>query len=85
MNSKTPNIKHENGKVTYIMRTGKTFVRSYMSLAHALAIVRRSKNVEVTDKRDCGIEICVDDKYFFPMEEQTSKRKKKADTDEVTE
>ena len=65
------NIKHEKGKVTYVMRTGKSFVKSVMLLAHAKAIVRRSKNVEETDKRGCGMEICVDDKYFFPVVEKT--------------
>ena len=67
------NIKHEKGKVTYVMRTGKNFVRNYMPLAHAKAIIKRSKNVEETDKRGYGTEICVDDKYFFPMEEPVKK------------
>lgn len=79
------NIKHENGKVIYVMRTGKNYVRNHMPLSYAQAIVKNGKNVEETDKRGFGMEICVDDKYFFPIEpEKTVKPKKKAD-DEVTE
>jgi hypothetical protein len=77
-------IKHENGKVIYVMRTGGTFVRNHMPLAYAQSIVNRGKNVEETDKRGYGMEICVDDKYFFPMEIKVSKEKKSDDT-EVTE
>ena len=71
------NIKHEKGKVTYAMRTGENFVKSHMPLAHAKSIVRCGKSVEEVDKRGCGVELCVDDKYFFPIEVE------KADT-EVT-
>lgn len=79
-------IKHENGKVIYVMRTGGTFVRNNMPLAYAQAIVKRSKNVEETDKRGYGMEICVDDKYFFPVElEKVVKSTKNDDSDEVTE
>lgn len=74
-------IKHENGKVTYAMRTGKTFVKSQMPLAYAQTIVNNSKDVEEVDKRGCGVEICVDDTYFFPIEPE---RKKKV-ADEVGE
>lgn len=73
-------IKHEKGKVTYVMRTGKNFVKNQMPLAYATAIMKRSKNVEETDKRGCGTEICVNDKYFFPIEEPVKKVE-----DEVTE
>lgn len=59
-------IKSEKGKVKFVMRTGKTFVRNTMSLAHAKAIVSRGKDVKETDERGYGIEICVDDTYFFP-------------------
>ena len=63
------NIKHEKGIVTYTMRAGKQFVKSKMPLAHAKLLLKRSKNVKETDERGCGIEICVNDKYFFPMKE----------------
>ena len=77
-------IKHEKGIVTYIMRTGGTFVKSKMPLSHAHLIWSRSKNVEETDKRGFGMEICVDDKYFFPIEPEKVSRKKK-ESDEVVE
>lgn len=64
------NIKHEKGKVTYVMRTGEQFVKNIMPLAHAKALMKRGKNVEETDKRGYGMEICVDDKYFFPIVEE---------------
>lgn len=63
-------IKAEKGKVTYVMRTGGTFVRSNMPLAYANAMVKRSKDVKETDERGHGMEICVDDKYFFPIVEE---------------
>ena len=75
------NIKHENGKVTYAMRTGKTFVKSTMPLAYAKSLVKRGKDVEETDKRGYGMEICVDDTYFFPVETVSHK----SESDEVTE
>ena len=77
-------IKHENGKVTYVMRTGKTFVRSQIPLAYAESIGKSGKDVEETDKRGFGKEICVDDMYFFPIEPEKVARKKK-DNDEVVE
>ena len=76
-------IKHEKGIVTYIMRTGGTFVKSKMPLSHAHLIMNRSKNVEETDKRGFGMEICVDDKYFFPIDEKVTRKKK--ESDEVVE
>ena len=72
-------IKSENGKVIYAMRTGKVFVKSAMYLTYAENIVETGDNVEVSDKRGYGKEICVDDTYFFPIEE------KHEAIDEVTE
>ena len=66
-------IKHEKGTVTYVMRTGKAFVKSKMPLAYANSLLKRSKDVKESDERGHGIEICVDDKYFFPMEEKVKK------------
>ena len=66
-------IRHEKGTVTYTMRTGKSFVKSKMPLAYANSLVKRSKDVKETDERGYGVEICVDDKYFFPMEEPVGK------------
>lgn len=61
-------IKSEKGKVTYAMRTGKVFVKSTMFLAYANKIVKSGKLVELSDKRGYGMEICVDDNYFFPAD-----------------
>lgn len=74
-------IKHEKGTVTYAMRTGKSFVKSKMPLAYANSLLKRGKDVKESDERGHGIEICVDDKYFFPMVEE----KKVENTDEVVE
>ena len=63
-------IKSENGKVIYAMRTGKVFVKSVMYLTYAEKIVETGDNVEVSDKRGYGKEICVDGTYFFPIEEK---------------
>lgn len=62
-------IKSTNGKVTYAMRVGKkTFVKSEMPLAQAKGILRRAKESELTDTRGYGMEIAVDDTYFFPAD-----------------
>lgn len=68
-------IKSEKGKVTYAMRTGEVFVKSTIYLAYANRIMKTGKSVELSDKRGYGMEICVDDHYFFPAD---------VDTDEVT-
>ena len=66
-------IKHEKGTVTHCMRTGKSFVKSKMPLAYANSLMKRSKDVKESDERGYGKEICVNDKYFFPMEETVEK------------
>ena len=60
-------IKHENGMVEFVMRTGKVFVKATTTLAHAQSVVENGENVAQTSKRGFGKEICVDDTYFFPM------------------
>lgn len=68
-------IKSTNGKVTYATRVGKnTFVKSEMPLAQAKAIVNRAKESELTDNRGYGMEIAVDDTYFFPAIVTADKR-----------
>lgn len=62
-------IKHTKGKVSYAMRVGKkTFVKSEMPLALAKGILRHAKNTELSDERGYGMEIVVDDNYFFPAD-----------------
>lgn len=65
-------IKHENGKVTFVMRAGKDKVRSQMTLWEAERIVSTSENVVNTDT-----EIIVDDTYFFPVEKEVKPVKSK--------
>jgi hypothetical protein len=54
-------IKHDNGMVTFLMRTGKTFVRHKMPVISAQYIINRGKDVIEKDGQ-----IIVDDTYFFP-------------------
>lgn len=61
-------IKSEKGIVAYAMRTGKVFVKSTMFLAYANKIVKSGKSVVLSDRRGYGMEICVDDNYFFPAD-----------------
>lgn len=56
-------IKHENGMVTFVMRTGKDFVKSQMPIGSAQAIVSTGKSIAEKDGK-----IIVDDTYFFPAE-----------------
>ena len=74
-------IKHTNGKVTFALRVGKnTFVKSETNLAYAQSILNRGKEKELTDSRGYGMEIAVDDTYFFPADTST-KRSKKDDSE----
>lgn len=62
-------IKSTKGIVSYAMRVGKkTFVKSEMPLAQAKAILNNAKESELTDSRGYGMEIAVDDTYFFPAD-----------------
>jgi hypothetical protein len=56
-------IKHENGMVTFVMRTGKDLVRSKMTIGTAYGIVNHGKDVSEKDGQ-----IIVDDKYFIPVD-----------------
>ena len=80
-------IRSEKGIVKYAMRTGEVFVKSTMFLAYANRIMNTGKSVELSDKRGYGMEICVDDHYFFPadIEPDTEVADIEPDTDEVTD
>lgn len=69
-------IKHENGKVTFLMMTGKDYVRSTIDIGSAQDIVNKGKSVIEKD----GKIIVVDDKYIFPAV-VTPKRKKQTEDD----
>ena len=62
-------IKHTDCRVTFVQRVGKDkFVKSETNLAFAHAILNRGKEKELSDKRGYGMEIVVDDTYFFPAD-----------------
>lgn len=67
-------VKHENGMVTFLMRTGKDFVRNQMTIASATGIINHGKNVVEENNQ-----IIVDDTYFFPA---IPDRKKKESDEE---
>ena len=59
-------VKSENGVVEFAMRTGSVFVKSNMPLSLVNYHITTGKEVTLSDKRGYGMEICVDDTYFFP-------------------
>lgn len=69
-NDKKFTIKSVGGKVTFAMRTGSVFVKNTTLLAHANRILRNGTNVEISNSRGYGNEICVDDTYFFPADDK---------------
>lgn len=56
-------LKVNDGKVVFRMRTGKDFVKSSMLQARAKVIMSTAK--EVTYDENSEFPICVDDTYFF--------------------
>ncbi len=56
-------LKVNDGKVVFKMRTGKDFVKSSMLQAKAKVILTTAK--EVTYDENSEFPICVDDTYFF--------------------
>lgn len=69
-------IKHENGMVTFIMKTGKSLVRSQMTIGSAMGLVNHGNNVVEKDGQ-----IIVDDTYFFPVHISHKKHKKHTECD----
>ena len=67
-------IKHDNGIVTFKMRTGKDLVRSQMGIAYANSIKAKAKDI----KEENG-EIIVDDTYFFPVDTKKEKTEEDAE------
>ena len=59
-------LKVNDGKVVFKMRTGKDFVKSSMLQARAKIILTTAK--EVTYDENSEFPICVDDTYFFEGE-----------------
>ena len=71
------NIKHENGIVTFLMRTGKDLVRSTMTIGSAMGIVNKGKEITENDNQ-----VIVDDTYFFPALATSKSRKKQTEEKE---
>ena len=59
-----------NGQVTFLLRTGKDFVKNTMSEAAAKRIIDTGKT---TDSKVPGYPIAVNDTYFFPGVEEKRK------------
>ena len=70
-------IKAKDNKVTF-MRAGKHFVQSTMPLSSAEQIIKSGKVVKDEQVAAlCNAMFrCVDDKYFFPLEEVPAKKTK---------
>lgn len=58
-------LSNKDGKVTFLLRTGKDMVKNQMALASAQHIIDTGK-VTKSDRKDYPI--CVDDKWFFEGE-----------------
>lgn len=71
-------IKAKDSKVTFVMRTGKQFVQNTMPLSSAEQIIKNGKDVKDEQVAAlCNAMFrCVDDKYFFPLEEVPTKKTK---------
>ena len=65
------NIKHKNGMVTFLMRTGKDFVRGQMSIEYAQKKIDLAK--EIILESDHAV---IDNKFFFPVIVEPKSRKK---------
>lgn len=71
-------IKAKDNKVTFVMRTGNHFVQNTMPLSSAEQIIKSGKVVKDEQVAAlCNAMFrCVDDKYFFPLEEVPAKKTK---------
>lgn len=58
-------LKNKDGKVTFLLRTGKDMVKNQMALASAQHIIDTGK-ITKSDRKDYPI--CVDDKWYFEGE-----------------
>ena len=58
-------LNNKDGKVTFLLRTGKDMVKNQMAIASAQHIIDTGK-VTKSDRKDYPI--CVDDKWYFEGE-----------------
>ena len=56
-------LKEVNGKVSFIMKAGKEFVKNEMPVAEAQKFVKNGKVAE-SDKFE-GYPVCANDTYYF--------------------
>lgn len=66
-------LKSVNGKVTFLLRTGKDMVRNQMAVASAQHVIDHGK-VKKSDVK--GYPINVDDKWYFEGEIVTPQKTK---------
>jgi hypothetical protein len=71
-------LKSANGRVNALLKTGKDFVKSNLSVSAAQHIIDTGKTVD-SDKS--GYPICVDNQWYF----EGTEVKKKAQSDETKE
>ena len=73
-------LKVENGMVCCLYRAGKDMVEQKLSASVAAGIVKGAQ-AQTTSEEHPDFPLCVDGKWFFPVEEQkrpTGKPKKKS-------
>lgn len=58
-------LKNRNGKVTFLLKTGKDFSKNEMSISAAQHIIDSGNVVESNRE---GYPICVDEKWYFEGE-----------------
>lgn len=61
-------LKNVNGKVTFLLRTGKDLVKNQMAIASAQHIIDHGKYTKTVDPK---YPIAIDNKWFFESEEIT--------------
>lgn len=66
----------KDGKVAYLYKAGKDLVSGQLEASVAQAIVKGSKNKTTTNDHP-GFPLCVDGKWFFPIEENGGVRPQK--------
>ena len=62
-------LKNENGRVNSLLRSGKDFVKNNLAVSAAQHIIDTGEVVE-SDKEDYPI--CVDNKWYFEVEEMNT-------------
>lgn len=65
-------LKSKNGKVEFMMRAGNDFVKNTMDEDMAQAIIDKGK--EKKKSKINGLSIAVDDKFFFPIVKEKTKK-----------